>query len=78
MGDADNLSITIDREACIGCGTCASDAPETFEMDDDDIAIVKAVIGDDRETVLDAAENCATDAIKVVNAETGEVLCPGG
>ena len=41
MGDADKLKITVDRETCIGDGLCCNDAPETFEMDDDQLAIVK-------------------------------------
>ncbi len=76
MGDADNLKITVDREACIGDGACCTDAPDTFEMDDDDIAVVKEPVGDDRDTILEAAENCPTSAIKVEDSESGEVLYP--
>lgn len=76
MGNADNLKITVDREACIGDAACCSDAPDTFEMDDDDIAVVKDPVGDDRDTILEAAENCPTDAIKIEDAESGEVLYP--
>jgi ferredoxin len=75
MADA-KLKITIDREACIGDGACCNDAPETFEMDDDDIAIVKEPSGDDRDTIIEAAKNCPTDAIKIVDAATGKTLYP--
>ena len=76
MGDADSLKITVDREACIGDGACCNDAPETFEMDEDDIAVVKDPVGDDRDAIIEAAENCPTDAIKIEDAGTGEVLYP--
>ena len=76
MGYADKLKITVDREACIGDGACCNDAPGTFEMDDDDIAVLKDPVGDSRDTILEAAENCPTDAIKVEDTESGEVLYP--
>ena len=70
------LKIEIDRDECIADGACAVDAPGTFEMDDEDIAILKSEITDDRETILEAARNCPTEAIKVIDAETGETLFP--
>ncbi len=76
MGDADKLKITVDRDTCIGDGLCCDDAPETFEMDDEQKAIVKNPVGDDRETIIEAAGNCPVDAIRVEDTETGEVLYP--
>ncbi len=76
MADADKLKITIDRDTCIGDGLCCNDAPETFEMDDDQIAILKTPAGDDRETIIEAASNCPVESIKVEDTETGEVLYP--
>lgn len=76
MGDADKLKITVDRDTCIGDGLCCDDAPETFEMDDEQKAIVKNPVGDDRETILEAAGNCPVDAIRVEDTETGDVLYP--
>ena len=76
MGDADKLKITIDRDTCIGDGMCCNDAPETFEMDDDQLAVVIDPVGDDRKTILDAAANCPVEAIKVEDTATGEQLYP--
>lgn len=76
MPDIDKLKVSVDRDACIGDGACCSDAPETFEMDDEDKAIVKDGSTDSRETILEAAENCPTDAIAVEDRETGEKLYP--
>ena len=76
MGDADKLKITVDRDTCIGDGLCCSDAPETFEMDDDQIAVLKNPIGDDRGTIVEAATNCPVEAIKVEDTDSGKVLYP--
>ena len=63
MADIDTLKITVDRDDCIGCGACCGDAPETFEMDDEDKAIVKADSTDSRDAIIEAAQNCPNDAI---------------
>lgn len=76
MGDIDKLNITIDRDECIGDGACCSDAPETFEMDDEDKAVIKAGEGDDKETILEAARNCPTDAIIIEDKASGDKLWP--
>ena len=76
MSDADKLKITVIRDECIGDGACCSDAPGTFEMDDENIAIIKNPVTDDRETILEAARNCPTEAIVVEDKETGEKLFP--
>lgn len=76
MPDDPGLEITIDSDECIGDGACADAASETFEMDDEDKAFVKEPIGDDRDTIIAAAEECPTDCITIVDSQTGEKLCP--
>jgi ferredoxin len=76
MGDIDKLKVEVDRDACIGDGACCNDAPETFEMDDEDKAVVKPDSSDSRDTILEAAQNCPTDAISVEDKETGKKLYP--
>lgn len=68
--------IEIDRELCVGDGACADDAPDTFEMDDEDIAKVQDGEHDDAETILAAAQACPTEAIILYDAETGEKVWP--
>jgi ferredoxin len=70
------LKIKIIREECIGDGACADEAPGTFEIDADGIACCKAKISDDDETILRSARACPTDAVLVVDEETGEQLVP--
>ena len=76
MRDIEKLKVRIDRDECIGDGLCADEAPATFEMDDDAKACVKEDSTDSRETILDAARSCPTDAISVEDKDTGEKLHP--
>ena len=62
--------IQIKRDLCIGAGTCVSEAPNTFDLDDKDIAIVIDPEGDSDEAILCAAQGCPTDAIVLI-AEPG-------
>ena len=70
------LKIVVNQDECIGDGLCAQDAPNTFEMNDDDKAVVKDPPGDDEETIIEAAKSCPVDAITITDEETGEQLCP--
>ena len=70
------IRIQVLREDCIGDGACCDDAPGTFEMAPDGIACVKHEVTDDPETILRAARACPTDAIVVIDEETGEKLAP--
>jgi ferredoxin len=54
--------VTVDRDACIGCGLCASMCEDVFEMDDDFKAIVKSQ--KDSSCVKETIESCPVDAIK--------------
>ena len=76
MASSDNLEITVDRDECTGCGVCANEAPETFELDDDDVAVVKDKPWDDVDAVVAAAEGCPTESITVVDKAAGKKLYP--
>ncbi len=71
-----DLEITVDVDECIGCGACVTEAPETFDMNDEDKAFVKEPPHDEQDMILAGAEACPTDSIKVVDKATGEVLYP--
>lgn len=49
----------VDQEACVGCGTCESMAPECFEVVDDK----SQVKCDDLENCQEVAEACPVQAI---------------
>jgi len=55
--------VKIIREKCIGCGTCPALAGGTFEMDEENIAIIKDNSTDDKETIQMAVDSCPTQAI---------------
>ena len=64
--------IEIDRTKCIGAGTCVTEAPATFRLDDDDRAVVIDARGDDPQWVLWAAQGCPVGAITLRHEDTGE------
>ena len=52
----------VDKEKCIGCGTCVSICGEVFEMGDEGKARVKSQ--KDVPCVKEAIDACPVDAIK--------------
>ena len=68
--------IEIDRELCIGDGACCGEAPSTFEMDDENIAIITNVDGHTDEEILQAAQVCPVDAIILTDKDTGKKAWP--
>lgn len=59
------MKIEVDRELCISVASCVAVAPNTFELDDEGIAIVKNASGDTKDTILQAAQSCPVNAIKI-------------
>lgn len=67
--------IVIDRDLCIGAGTCVVLAPQTFEMDDENIAVLIDEKGNTAEEILMGAESCPTKAI-LLYGEDDEQIYP--
>lgn len=60
------MKVTVDRDACIGCGLCAGICPEVFEMDEENIAKVIAQPNEGTEaSAREAADSCPVSAISV-------------
>lgn len=57
--------ISIDRDLCMGSGQCLFHAPATFDLDDDDVAVVIDPEGDPEPVVATAAQECPAQAIRV-------------
>lgn len=54
-------------EKCIGCGLCPQICPEVFEMNDQNLAVVKVspVPTEQEESCREAAASCPTEAIQL-------------
>lgn len=68
--------ISIDRKACIGVATCIIVAPNAFELDLENIAIVRSnAVSLDDDTLLIAAQSCPTSAI-ILYDDDGKQIFP--
>lgn len=67
--------IEIDRELCIGAASCIAVAPDLYELDEENIAVLKEPIDADDALVLESAESCPTRAI-ILYDEEGEQIFP--
>lgn len=69
-----DIEIRIHRPLCIGAATCVVYAASTFDLDEDNIAIVKTGEWDRLEKIVAAAQSCPVVAIEVY--EKGKKLFP--
>ena len=58
--------LEVDRERCVGSGTCEMLAPDVFEVGDDGIVVVRQPDVVDG-TVRDALQQCPTQALSVAD-----------
>jgi ferredoxin len=67
--------VYVDREACIGAVTCVVVAPDAFEMDSEDIAVVKhgAEKLDDAQLLM-AAQACPVQAIILYDKDGKQIF----
>ena len=56
------VKVTVNKDACIGCGLCVGSYPETFEFDEEGKATVIADI--DEAVVDEAISNCQLALLK--------------
>ena len=68
--------IDVIRETCITAETCVAEAPNTFAIDDEGIAIILSATGDDDDAVFAAAEGCPVEAVILTDTSTGEQVWP--
>lgn len=61
------MKAKVNKDQCIGCGSCTVISPEVFEIDNDGLAVAKEenINEENKEEVRDAAESCPTSAIEV-------------
>ena len=67
--------IVVDRKACIGAATCIVIASDAFELDNENIAIIKANAENiDDDTLLMAAQSCPTGAVFLYDEEGNQIF----
>jgi ferredoxin len=66
------IAVTVDRSLCIGSGDCVDTAPDVFQLDDEDKAVVVDPDGAPVDDVIEAAGNCPVSAI-FVTGEAGDL-----
>jgi len=71
----EDITLRIDRTLCVGFGDCVTEAPEAFELDDEDVAVFVRPEAVERERLIAACRACPVDAITVTDAD-GSQLAP--
>jgi ferredoxin len=69
LSAVNKIEITVDRALCIGSGDCVDTAPDVFQLDEEDKAVVVDPDGAPLEDVIAAAGNCPVAAIFVVGED---------
>ncbi|MEK7165896.1 MAG: ferredoxin [Patescibacteria group bacterium] len=68
--------VTVDRDLCIGAGSCVAVAPQAFALDNEAKAIILPTVdNEDDTTLLESAKSCPVAAI-IVTDETGKQVFP--
>lgn len=68
--------IKVVRDGCIGAASCVAVAAATFQLDNQNKAVVQEGSADSPDTILMAAQSCPTKAIIVIDMETGQQVWP--
>ena len=62
------VTLKIDKDKCIGCGTCVSLYPDFFEMGTDGKARIANGIKDiDKNEIKEIVSSCPMTAIKIIS-----------
>ena len=69
------MKIKIDREKCTGVANCVGIAPDVFELDDENKAVIIDISSADEDTLWRAAKGCPKDAI-IIEDDEGKQLYP--
>ena len=59
------MKVKIDKNKCIGCGTCVALAPKTFKLGEDAKVMAIEPSGDGEAKVKEAIDSCPVDAIEL-------------
>jgi len=68
--------IVVDRDLCIGAATCIALAPELFELDDENKAVLQdgwREKGMSDEQLMEAAQSCPVDAVLLYDKDDNQL-----
>lgn len=67
--------IVVDRDLCIGAGTCVAMAMKTFAMDAENKAVILKTIDEEtKEMIMEGARACPVAAVIIVDKEGNKVF----
>jgi surfactin synthase thioesterase subunit/ferredoxin len=66
--------VVVDRDVCVGSGTCSAAAPHAFALDDEDKSTALLPVLAPDEDVRLAVELCPTAALRLTDTRTGQVI----
>ena len=70
------LVVRIDRHLCVGFGDCVDEAPESFELDEEGVVVLRDHADPPgRERLIRACESCPVDALTLLDGD-GTQLAP--
>ena len=70
------MTVTVDRNLCIGAASCVAVAPKTFILDNEAKAIILESAQEELpETIIDSAKACPVLAI-ILHDENGKQIFP--
>jgi ferredoxin len=75
VSSRNKVQIEVDRQLCYGFGDCVDTAPAVFELDHENVSVVKDPDGAPLDEIVEAAQNCPVDAI-IITDEDGEQIYP--
>lgn len=72
--DSNIGKIVVDRDLCIAAVSCIAVSDATFELDGENIVVVKGADAADDATLLQSAESCPTKAILLFDRSGAQVF----
>jgi ferredoxin len=69
LSPKNRIHIEVDRALCIGSGDCVDTAPDVFQLDAEEKAVVVDPDGAPVDDVIEAAGNCPVSAIFVIGED---------
>lgn len=64
------MKMTVDKNACIGCGACVGTCDKVFGFDDNYAEVIVDEIPEELVSdAMDALEGCPVNAISIINSE---------